>query len=767
MSSAWTNNIRLEEIATGDQSGSWGQTTNSNLDAIASSLGYGAKSFAADSDETFTMADVPTQDTLRSLYLKMTSAGSLTATRTATLAPASVSKVWIVENATTGGQSITIKQGSAGTTVTVLTGQTKILYSDGGGSSAGNIVEVTSDMAISDLFVDDDLNLQSDGGAINFGADAEIQMTHVADTGLLLTETGGGVPTLQFRDAGLSVSSSVDGQLDIAADTELQIVAPTLDINSSSTVTVDTPTLALTGNMDVTGNITVTGTVDGRDVSTDGTKLDGIEAGADVTDATNVAAAGAALTAGTTFTGAVTLDGATALQLRDAALSVSSSVDGQLDIAADTEVQIVAPTVDINAGTAMTVDTTTFTVTGNTAADGDVTLTGASYNAVWDKSDNALQFTDNAKVTFGADSDLQIYHDGSHSIIQDTGTGDLRLYGNNVKIKNADNTAAYFQGINGAEVNLYHNNALKLATTSTGIDVTGTVTADGMTVGGDATFDTDIDVTGTATMGSLIVDGAAAINQASGTATLTLHGDDADLSGAIYLGNKTNQGGMVAFGNDGLSATGFMRYDTGSNTMCFRVAGQYDILSLDDGPLGTPRVQLGACTIQGFTGTDFADILINGSSAPSDSSKTSAFMYNDSTGMSELHISAGNTSASRTHAEFMNTNGTVGSITTSGSATAYNTSSDYRLKQDVSYEWAATEKLLQLQPVTYAFKADPDTTLEGFLAHELQEHSPNAVTGEKDGDTMQSVDHSKLVPLLVKTIQELEARITELENARG
>tara|TARA_R110000796_G_scaffold711_4_gene2665 strand:- start:647 stop:1075 length:429 start_codon:yes stop_codon:yes gene_type:complete len=142
-------------------------------------------------------------------------------------------------------------------------------------------------------------------------------------------------------------------------------------------------------------------------------------------------------------------------------------------------------------------------------------------------------------------------------------------------------------------------------------------------------------------------------------------------------------------------------------------------------------------------------------------------MYNDSTGMSELHISAGNTSASRTHAEFMNTNGTVGSITTSGSATAYNTSSDYRLKQDVSYEWAATEKLLQLQPVTYAFKADPDTTLEGFLAHELQEHSPNAVTGEKDGDTMQSVDHSKLVPLLVKTIQELEARITELENARG
>ena len=743
MSSAWTNNIRLEEIATGDQSGSWGQTTNSNLDAIASSLGYGAKSFAADSDETFTMANVPTQDTLRSLYLKMTSAGSLTATRTATLAPASVSKVWIVENATTGGQSITIKQGSAGTTVTVLTGQTKILYSDGGGSSLGNIVEVTSDMAISDLFVDDDLNLQSDGGAINFGADAEIQMTHVADTGLLLTETGGGVPTLQFRDAGLSVSSSVDGQLDIAADTELQIVAPTLDINSSSTVTVDTATLALTGNMDVTGNITVTGTVDGRDVSTDGTKLDGIEAGADVTDATNVVAAGAALRAGTTFTGAVTLDGATALQLRDAALSVSSSADGQLDIAADTELQIVAPTVDINAGTAMTVDTTTFTVTGNTAADGDVTLTGASYNAVWDKSDNALEFADNAKVTFGADSDLQIYHDGSHSIIQDTGTGDLRLYGNNVKIKNADNTAAYFQGINGAEVNLYHNNALKLATTSTGVDITGTATMDGLTVDGDATL------TEAADRCILKVQGKAS------TDTQDYAGVGAELQLISDITASNQRSSQLTFGDTTTARGAAIRtYFGGVNGSIMRFYVDGDSHSAD------VNVSMGQDNFNRHF-TIFHDV------ATPSTLNAGLSIETDSNGIPQIISSAGSTSSSRTHAEFMNTNGTVGSITTSGSATAFNTSSDYRLKQDVSYEWAATEKLLQLQPVTYAFKADPDTTVEGFLAHELQEHSPNAVTGEKDGDTMQSVDHSKLVPLLVKTIQELEARITELENARG
>ncbi len=83
---------------------------------------------------------------------------------------------------------------------------------------------------------------------------------------------------IQFRDTGLYINSSADGQLDIVADTEVQIAATTVDVN---------------GVLDVSGNIVAGGTVDGRDVATDGTKLDGIEANADVTDATNVTAAGA------------------------------------------------------------------------------------------------------------------------------------------------------------------------------------------------------------------------------------------------------------------------------------------------------------------------------------------------------------------------------------------------------------------------------------------------------------------------------------------
>ena len=114
-------------------------------------------------------------------------------------------------------------------------------------------------------------------------------------------------------------------------------------------------------------------------------------------------------------------------------------------------------------------------------------------------------------------------------------------------------------------------------------------------------------------------------------------------------------------------------------------------------------------------------------------------------------------------------NGLVGSIRCSTSSTSYNTSSDYRLKENVDYTWDATTRLKQLKPARFNFIADPDTTVDGFLAHEAQAVVPEAVTGthnEVDDDgvaVMQGIDQSKLVPLLVKTIQELEARITALE----
>jgi len=112
---------------------------------------------------------------------------------------------------------------------------------------------------------------------------------------------------------------------------------------------------------------------------------------------------------------------------------------------------------------------------------------------------------------------------------------------------------------------------------------------------------------------------------------------------------------------------------------------------------------------------------------------------------------------------FYHSTNIIGSITQSGTtATAYNTSSDYRLKEDLK-DFNGLDKVSKI-PV-YDFKWKPDDMRGyGVMAHELQEIIPQAVVGEKDGEQMQGVDYSKLVPILLKSIQELEARVKELEN---
>jgi hypothetical protein len=130
----YVNNLRLKEIATGDESGTWGTSTNTNLELVTDGFSYGTKEIAADANETFTMPDA-TADATRSLYLKFTSAVSLTATREITLGPNTVSKTWIIENATTGSQIITIKQGS-GATVDVANGSKVMVVTDGAGAGA-------------------------------------------------------------------------------------------------------------------------------------------------------------------------------------------------------------------------------------------------------------------------------------------------------------------------------------------------------------------------------------------------------------------------------------------------------------------------------------------------------------------------------------------------------------------------------------------------------------------------------------------------------
>lgn len=116
-----------------------------------------------------------------------------------------------------------------------------------------------------------------------------------------------------------------------------------------------------------------------------------------------------------------------------------------------------------------------------------------------------------------------------------------------------------------------------------------------------------------------------------------------------------------------------------------------------------------------------------------------------------------------TRLAFFNANGQVGSIVTAGMATSYSTVSDHRLKTDVKPLAGALEVVKGLKPVQFAWAAS-GRRAEGFIAHELQERVPGAVTGAKDGQAMQQIDKSYLIPFLVQAIQELESRLRALEK---
>lgn len=206
MASTYENDLRLEEMATGENSGSWGTKTNTNLELIADAFSYGTETIA-DADTTITIAD-GAADAARSLALKINSSADLTTTRTITLAPNTTSKVWIIENNTSGGQVLTISAGS-GSNITLANGTTKIIATDGIGAGS-NVVELTQDLAIADMSVDGILSLAD-------GSNSAPSLTNTGDTntGLYFPAadevgiTTGGTQRVKVDSTGVDVTGVV------------------------------------------------------------------------------------------------------------------------------------------------------------------------------------------------------------------------------------------------------------------------------------------------------------------------------------------------------------------------------------------------------------------------------------------------------------------------------------------------------------------------------------------------------------------------------
>ena len=246
--------------------------------------------------------------------------------------------------------------------------------------------------------------------------------------------------------------------------------------------------------------------------------------------------------------------------------------------------------------------------------------------------------------------------------------------------------------------------------------------------------------------------------------------DDLVINGAANTGITINSGGagstsegnlVFAEGNgSGGSADGFrgaIQYKHGGDVMKFYTNN-------------TERMRLRTSTGGLMIGEDGTNRIgepklhvLNGGSG----TNVASFFYNTSDDRDALLIRHNGASGgtSRGMINFLNSSGNgVGHIHGTGSAVTYNSVSDYRLKENEVTIPDAISKVKQLKPYTFNFKADSNTTTDGFFAHEAQEVVPYAVTGEKDAEEMQSMDYGKLTPLLTAALQEAISEIETLKT---
>ena len=226
------------------------------------------------------------------------------------------------------------------------------------------------------------------------------------------------------------------------------------------------------------------------------------------------------------------------------------------------------------------------------------------------------------------------------------------------------------------------------------------------------------------------------------TATLELESTTANHNASVFF--RSNVGGTSAdrweIGTNIANGANFEVYDRVNSASRFIVNANGRVL-INGG--NQSNVLFGTSSVPDGSGGETEGVCITGSSSGN-------------------ICAAGTSTSAYNHWLFRNGNGAVGSISTSSSATTYSTSSDYRIKEDLQ-DFNGLDLISKINVYDFKWKAD-ETRSYGGVAHEIQEIIPQAVVGEKDGEQMQGVDYSQLVPVLLKSIQELKAEIDELKQ---
>jgi len=514
MASTFENDLRLEEIGTGEKSGTWGVTTNTNLELIGDAFGYSAKTLASAATDTLTVPDgTSTNAEARALYIRY-SGGNQNCT--VTIGPNTLSKLWFIHNGTS--HTITFSQGS-GANVVVAAGKLKVIATDGGGSSA-IVYDVTQNISVPDLFVDNTLTVagNTDLAAVEFNSlsgTGSVAITDILDednmasnsatklatqqsiktyvdnqvaTSDTLTEVlanGNTTATdqkIQFRDNAIYINSSADGQLDLVADTEIQIAATTIDINGAINASGE----IIAASLDISGNIDVDGT----------TNLDVVDIDGAVDMATTLAVAG-----NVDFNGDLDVDGTTNLDVVD--------IDGAVDM---------ATTLTVGS----TITGTSLTLSGNIDLEGDIDVNGTANLDVVD-IDGAVDMA--STLTVAGTTDV-----GTLEFDSLSGTGSVAV----TDILDEDNMSSNSATKLATQQSIKAYVDTQVATVPVG-DITSVVAGAGMTGGGTSGAVT-LDVVGgtgiTANANDIAIDSTVAT--LSGTQTLTNKSiDAAQLTGTV------------------------------------------------------------------------------------------------------------------------------------------------------------------------------------------------------------------------------------------
>ncbi len=533
----YVNDLRLKEIGTGESSGTWGTETNVNLELIGEALGFGTEAITTNADtHTTTVADGST-DPGRAMYIKYT--GTLDSACTITIGPNTMSRLHYIENGTSGSQNIIISQGS-GANITIPAGDTKAVYLDGAGSGAA-VVDVFASFSAVDLKVQDDLTVTDDatiGGTLGvtgiltctddiiigdgktIGSASDVDAITIASNGqVTFTQTligtaldiSGDIDVdgtanldivdidgatniaaavtmatnnkIQFRDDAIHISSTADGQLDLVADTEIQIAATTIDINGAINASGE----IIAASLDISGNIDVDGT----------TNLDVVDIDGAVDMASTLAVGGV-----TTFGIGVDVDGTDDLRLR---FLNSSTFKGGIQTATSSGDMVAGSAVDDLAIRSQ--GDIRFATGGNTERmnilDTGINVTGTISSTVTDNSDNLTLTSTDADANSGPNLAM-LRNSGSPADNDVLGVIDF-------KGRNDNSTTVRYAGINSTLLdasNGSEDGSLELVTTLAGsAQISRVLMNSSETVLNDDSQDLDFRVESNGQTHALFVDG--------------------------------------------------------------------------------------------------------------------------------------------------------------------------------------------------------------------------------------------------------------------